>query len=98
MALGAIIKRPKIPFKVVATSQEYGTYDKHKEGISAKSHFPSYMSPKLINGKIWTYVGSAFGGGYQKLPENEPKYKEPYFGSIIRGLLNFWIGSTINEP
>src|SRR6202011_1789287 len=56
MALGAVIKGPNIPFKVVATSQEYGTYDKHKEGISAKSHFPSYMSQKLINGKIWTDV------------------------------------------
>jgi hypothetical protein len=57
-------------------SQEYDKYDTNKEGISAKSHFPSYMSPKLINGKIWTHVGSAFGGGYQKLPENDPNYKE----------------------
>jgi len=34
------------------------------------------MSPKLINGKVWIHVGSAFGGGYQKLPENDPKYNE----------------------
>ena len=34
------------------------------------------MSPKLINGKVWIHVGSVFGGGYQKLPENDPKYKE----------------------
>jgi hypothetical protein len=34
------------------------------------------MSPKLINGKVWIHIGSVFGGGYQKLPENDPKYKE----------------------
>jgi hypothetical protein len=34
------------------------------------------MSPKSINGKVWTYVGSAFGGGYQKLAENDPKYQQ----------------------
>jgi hypothetical protein len=34
------------------------------------------MSPKLINGKVWIYVGSVFGGGYQKLPENDTKYRE----------------------
>jgi hypothetical protein len=37
---------------------------------------PSNMKPKLIKGKVWIYVGSAFGGGYQKLPENDPKYLE----------------------
>jgi hypothetical protein len=34
------------------------------------------MNPKLINGKVWIYVSSAIGGGYQKLPENDPKYEE----------------------
>jgi hypothetical protein len=34
------------------------------------------MKPKLINGEVWIHVGSAFGGGYQKLPENDPKYEE----------------------
>jgi hypothetical protein len=34
------------------------------------------MSPKLINGKVWIYVESAFGGGYQKLLEDDPKYNE----------------------
>lgn len=34
------------------------------------------MGPKLIDGKIWIHVTSAFGGGYQKLPENDPKYRE----------------------
>ena len=34
------------------------------------------MSPKLINGKVWIHVGSVFGGGYQKLPENDTKYEE----------------------
>jgi hypothetical protein len=32
------------------------------------------MNPKLINGKVWIYVESAFGGGYQKLAEDDPKY------------------------
>jgi chromate transport protein ChrA len=34
------------------------------------------MSPKLINGKVWIRVESVFGGGYQKLPENDTKYEE----------------------
>ena len=34
------------------------------------------MNPKLINGKVWIYVESAFGGGYQKLAENDPKYEQ----------------------
>ncbi|HSZ77626.1 MAG TPA: hypothetical protein VK775_09520 [Chthoniobacterales bacterium] len=34
------------------------------------------MNPKLINGEVWIHVGSAFGGGYQKLPQNDPKYAE----------------------
>ena len=29
--------------------------------------------PKLINGKVWKAVPA---GGYQKLPEDDPKYKE----------------------
>jgi hypothetical protein len=32
--------------------------------------------PKLINGKVWIYVESGSGSGYQKLPEDDPKYKE----------------------
>jgi hypothetical protein len=34
------------------------------------------MNPKLIKGKVWIHVPSIFGGGYQKLPENDPKYQE----------------------
>jgi glutamate/tyrosine decarboxylase-like PLP-dependent enzyme len=34
------------------------------------------MNPKLVQGKVWIHVESAFGGGYQKLPENDPKYNE----------------------
>ena len=34
------------------------------------------MKPKLINGKVWIYVESGSAGGYQKLPEDDPKYKE----------------------
>jgi hypothetical protein len=34
------------------------------------------MNPKLIKGKVWIHVGSAFGGGYQQLPANDPKYQE----------------------
>jgi glutamate/tyrosine decarboxylase-like PLP-dependent enzyme len=34
------------------------------------------MNPKLIQGKVWIHVDSAFGGGYQKLAESDPKYKE----------------------
>jgi hypothetical protein len=37
---------------------------------------PLNMNPKLIKGKVWIHVASAFGGGYQKLPENDPKYQE----------------------
>jgi hypothetical protein len=37
---------------------------------------PLAMNPKLIKGKVWIHVASAFGGGYQKLPENDPKYQE----------------------
>jgi hypothetical protein len=45
-------------------------------GMNARDGSPLYMSPKLINGKVWMHVGSVFGGGYQKLPENDPKYNE----------------------
>jgi hypothetical protein len=31
------------------------------------------LPPKLINGKVW--VANALGG-YSKLPENDPKYRE----------------------
>ena len=34
------------------------------------------MKPKLINGKVWIYVEIGSGGGYQKLPEDDPKCKE----------------------
>jgi hypothetical protein len=34
------------------------------------------MNPKLINGKVWIHVGTALSGGYQKLPEDDPKYEE----------------------
>jgi hypothetical protein len=34
------------------------------------------MKPKLINGKVWIYVESGPAGGYQKLPEDDPKYKD----------------------
>jgi hypothetical protein len=30
------------------------------------------MRPKLINGKVWVPAS----GGYEKLPENDSKYKE----------------------
>jgi hypothetical protein len=35
-----------------------------------------FMSPKLINGKVWIPVASGFGTGYQQLPDNDPKYEE----------------------
>jgi hypothetical protein len=31
-------------------------------------------TPELINGKVW--VPDPVFGGYQRLPENDPKYKE----------------------
>jgi hypothetical protein len=31
------------------------------------------MKPKLI-GKVWIYVESGSGGGYQKLPQDDPRY------------------------
>ena len=31
-------------------------------------------TPKLINGKVW--VPDPVFGGYQRLPENDPKYME----------------------
>jgi hypothetical protein len=37
---------------------------------------PSSMNPKLIRGKVWIYVESTFGGGYQELPAIDPKYQE----------------------
>ena len=55
---------------------KYGKYDINKKGMNAQDHCPFHMSPKLINGKVWIHVGSVFGGGYQKLPENDPKYEE----------------------
>jgi hypothetical protein len=33
-----------------------------------------HNAPKLINGKLW--VPDPVFGGYQRLPENDPKYKE----------------------
>jgi len=44
--------------------------------MNAQNPRPLHMSPKLINGEVWIHVGSVFGGGYKKLPENDPKYKE----------------------
>ena len=44
--------------------------------MNAQDSSASHRSPKLINGKVWIHVGSVFGGGYQKLPENDPKYME----------------------
>ena len=41
---------------------------------------PLDMNPKLIKGKVWIHVASPFGGGYQKLPENDPKYQEIFLG------------------
>ncbi len=46
------------------------------EKMNTKDRSPLQMSPKLVNGKIWVHVGSALGGGYQKLPEDDPRYKE----------------------
>ena len=46
------------------------------EWMKAHNRSPLHMSPKLINGKVWVHVGSVFGGGYQKLPEDDPKYNE----------------------
>jgi len=57
-------------------AEKYGKHGKHKETMNSQSRFPANMSPRLIKGKVWVHVGSAFGGGYQKLPENDPKYKE----------------------
>jgi hypothetical protein len=34
------------------------------------------MNPRLIKGKVWIHVESVFGGGYQELPTNDPKYEE----------------------
>ena len=50
---------------------DYGKYGKRVLTV-----FPLDMKPKLINGKVWIYVESGFAGGYQKLPEDDPKYKE----------------------
>jgi hypothetical protein len=44
--------------------------------MELKTARPLDMHPKLIKGKVWIHVGSVFGGGYQKLPENDPKYQE----------------------
>jgi hypothetical protein len=44
--------------------------------MAAEDRSPLYMRAKLINGEVWIHTGSAFGGGYQKLPESDPKYQE----------------------
>jgi hypothetical protein len=45
-------------------------------GVTWQDTCPLDMKPKLINGEVWIHVGSAFGGGYQKLPQSDPKYEE----------------------
>jgi hypothetical protein len=60
--------RQEIP-KAACCFTDYGKY-----GIN--NRFPLDMKPKLINGKVWIYVESGSAGGYQKLPEDDPKYKE----------------------
>jgi hypothetical protein len=62
--------------KLSIISHEYGKYEQNIEWMNAHNRSPLYMSPKLINGKVWIHVGSVFGGGYQKLPEDDPKYNE----------------------
>ena len=47
-----------------------------RRGKTGTNSFSLGMKPKLINGKVWIYVESGSGGGYQKLSEDDPKYKE----------------------
>jgi hypothetical protein len=54
---------------------DYGKYGINN-GKLALTVFPLDMKPKLINGKVWIYVESGSAGGYQKLPEDDPKYRE----------------------
>jgi hypothetical protein len=42
--------------------------------LSENAEAISKMQPKLINGKVW--VPDSVFGGYQQLPENDPKYME----------------------
>jgi hypothetical protein len=44
--------------------------------MTALTRRPFSMNPKLIKGKVWIYVKSGFGGGYQELPANDPTYQE----------------------
>jgi len=66
--------RQEIP-KAAYCFTDYGKYgiNNRKPALTV---FPLDMKPKLINGKVWIYVESGFAGGYQKLPEDDPKYKE----------------------
>jgi len=34
------------------------------------------MQPKLINGDVWVPDSDFDFGGYRRLPENDPKYRE----------------------
>jgi hypothetical protein len=42
--------------------------------LSENAEAISKMHPKLINGKVW--IPDSVFGGYQQLPENDPKYME----------------------
>jgi hypothetical protein len=51
-------------------------YPQHVEKLNRQECDFFRMKPKLINGEVWIYVDSEFGGGYRKLPMNDPKYRE----------------------
>jgi hypothetical protein len=65
--------RQEIP-KAACCFTDYGKGNNN--GKRPLTVFSLDMKPKLINGKVWIYVESGSGGGYQKLPEDDPKYKE----------------------